>query len=263
LFELFEFDKNEKDRRWIRIRDLMSHRGIDTLVIWAFAGYNSSECANFRYLSNMPTYGNLSYPGYLVFPLEGEPTIIGFAKMPGDNLWIKDIRGKIPAYSTVIIDRLHELHLEKASIGIVSIRKVDGETGFPYATYMSLREGLPEAHFEDAVDQPGRELLAVAFGRYRAVGRFRGPHRFLGHDLPDLDLVVRDVPNQQVLGEGERAVIGASDLVVHVLPRAFFVEEVVGDGHAWLDHAEDLSGSCRRRMAFHARARSASSAREL
>jgi Xaa-Pro aminopeptidase len=152
LFKLFEFEKDERDRRWRRVRDIMRHRGIDALVIWAFAGYNSSECANFRYLSNMPTYGNLSYPGYLVFPLEGEPTIVGFAKMPGEHLWIHDIRGKAPTYSRVIIDRLRELHLEKTRIGIVSVHKVDGETGFPYATYMSLREGLPEAYLEDAVD---------------------------------------------------------------------------------------------------------------
>jgi len=130
----------------------MRKRGIGALIIWGFAGYNSSECANFRYLSNMPTFGNLSYPGYLVFPLEGEPTIIGFAKMPGERLWVHDIRGKSPAYSKVIIDRLRELRLEKASIGIISTKRVDAEAGFPYATYMSLQEGLPEAHFEDAAD---------------------------------------------------------------------------------------------------------------
>ena len=152
LFEIFEFEDDERDKRWQRVRSVMKKRGIDALVVWAFAGYNSSECANFRYLTNVPTYGNLSYPGYLVFPLEGEPTIIGFAKMPGDSLWVHDIRGKSPKFSSVIIDRLHELRLERAGIGIISFQRADAETGFPYATFMSLREGLPEARFEDAVD---------------------------------------------------------------------------------------------------------------
>jgi Xaa-Pro aminopeptidase len=123
------------------------------LVIWGFAGYNSVQCGNFRYLSNMATFGNLSYPGYLVFPLDGEPTIIGYAKMPAaDSLWVQDIRGKIPSYSKAIIDRLHELHLEKAGIGVVSFEGSDAEEGFPYATFSALKEGLPGAAFQDAAE---------------------------------------------------------------------------------------------------------------
>jgi len=152
MFEEFEFGTTERDRRWQIVRNKMKQRDIGALVIWGFAGYNSSECANFRYLTNMATFGNLSFPGYLIFPLEYEPTTIGFAKMPGDGLWVHDIRGKSPSYSKVIIDRLIDLNLHKAKIGIVSTQRVNAETGFPYATYISLREGLPEAHFEDAVD---------------------------------------------------------------------------------------------------------------
>jgi Xaa-Pro aminopeptidase len=153
LFEIFEFGKEERDKRWQQVRNSMRKRGIGALIIWGFAGYNSAECANFRYLSNMATYGNLSYPGYLIFPLEDEPTIIGFAKMPAaDSLWIKDIRGKFPSYSKAIIDRLNELRVEKASIGIISYKGIDAEEGFPYATFMALKEGLPEAQFQDAVD---------------------------------------------------------------------------------------------------------------
>jgi Xaa-Pro aminopeptidase len=153
MLEIFEFGKEERDRRWQRVRDSMRKRGIEVLIIWAIAGYNSAECANFRYLSDMATYGNLSYPGYLVFPLEGEPTIIGFAKMPAaDSLWIKDIRGKHPSYSGAIMARLRELHLEKASIGIISFIGNDAESGFPYATFMALKEGLPGVQFQDATD---------------------------------------------------------------------------------------------------------------
>ncbi len=153
MFEIFEFGKEERDKRWQQVRNNMRKRGISALVIWGFAGYNSAECANFRYLSNMATYGNLSYPGYLIFPLESEPTIIGFAKMPAaDSLWIQDIRGKFPSYSKAIINKLNELRLEKASIGIISFIGNDAESGFPYATFMALKEGLPGAQFQDAAD---------------------------------------------------------------------------------------------------------------
>lgn len=153
MFEIFEFGKEERDSRWQRVRNNMRKRGIGALIIWGFAGYNSAECANFRYLSNMATYGNLSYPGYLVFPLEGEPTIIGFAKMPAaDSLWIKDIRSRHPSFSGAIMARLRELRLNKASLGIVSFIGDDAEEGFPYATFMALKEGLPGAQFQDATD---------------------------------------------------------------------------------------------------------------
>jgi Xaa-Pro aminopeptidase len=153
LLEIFEFDENERDRRWRLVRNAMKQRGIGALVIWGFAGYNSAECANFRYLSNTATYGNLSYPGYLIFPLDGEPTIIGFAKMPAaESLWIKDIRSKFPSYSQAIINRLKELRVEKANISIISYKGIDAEAGFPYATFMALKEGLPGAQFQDAVD---------------------------------------------------------------------------------------------------------------
>jgi Xaa-Pro aminopeptidase len=153
LFEIFEFGKEERDRRWKLVRSVMKQRGINALIIWGFAGYNSAECANFRYLSNMATYGNLSYPGYLIFPLEDEPTIIGFAKMPtAENLWIKDIRSKFPSYSKAIINRLKELHLEKSNIGVISFIGNDAESAFPYATFMALKEGLPAAQFQDTAD---------------------------------------------------------------------------------------------------------------
>jgi Xaa-Pro aminopeptidase len=156
MFEIFELGKDERDRRWQKVREAMGKRGLGALVVWGFAGFDSCESANFVYLSNMPTFGCLALPGYLIFPLEGEPTIVGFAKMPGEALWVNDIRGKFPSYSKVVVDRLKELHLQDANIGIIKISTSgvgsSGETAFPYTTYMSLRENLPRARFEDATD---------------------------------------------------------------------------------------------------------------
>jgi Xaa-Pro dipeptidase len=154
MFKVFELDKKERDRRWQKVRAAMKKNGLEALVVWGFGGFDSSECGNFVYLTNIPSFGCLSLPGYLVFPAEGGPTMIGFAKFPGDKLWVSDIRGKTPTYSQVIIDRLKELRLEKASIGIISTSIVGigstGERAFPYTTYMLLKEKLPEAKFEDA-----------------------------------------------------------------------------------------------------------------
>ena len=156
MFEVFELGKEERDRRWKMVRDSMKQRDLGALVIWGFAGFDSCESANFVYMTDMPTFGCLSLPGYLVFPAEGEPTMVGFAKMPGEKLWVSDIRGKQPSYSKVIIDRLKELHLENSRIGVVSTKVVGigstGERGFPYVTYMALNEDLPNARFEDATD---------------------------------------------------------------------------------------------------------------
>ena len=156
MFEVFELGKDERDRRWKKVRDSMKKRDIGALIIWGFAGFDSCEGANFVYMTNVPTFGCLALPGYLVFPVEGDPTMVGFAKMPGEKLWVNDIRGKQPSYSRVIIDRLKELHLEDAKIGVVNTKVTgigsSGERGFPYITYMTLLENLPEAHFEDATD---------------------------------------------------------------------------------------------------------------
>lgn len=156
MFEVFELGKDERDRRWKNIREAMKKSSIASLIIWGFAGFDSCEGANFVYMTNVPTFGCLALPGYLVFPAEGDPTMVGFAKMPGDKLWVKDIRGKQPSYSKVIIDRLKELHLEDSRIGVVNTKVTSvgssGERGFPYTTYKTLLENLPKAHFEDATD---------------------------------------------------------------------------------------------------------------
>jgi Xaa-Pro aminopeptidase len=156
MFEVYELGKDERDRRWKKVRDSMKKRGIDALVIWGFAGFDSCEGANFVYMTNVPTFGCLALPGYLVFPAEGDPTMIGFAKMPGDKLWVSDIRGKHPSFSQAIIDRLKELHLENAKIGVITTKVIGigstGERGFPYITYKTLLENLPGAQFEDTTD---------------------------------------------------------------------------------------------------------------
>jgi Xaa-Pro dipeptidase len=146
VFEVYELDMKERDRRWKKVRDTMRKQGLDALVIWGFPGGNAAQCANFRYLANILS------DGYLVFPLESEPTIVRFFGKPGELFWVTDIRGGYPGFSKAISERLRESHLGESRIGVVSISGVDGEMGFPYTTLMYLKENLPSAHFEDATD---------------------------------------------------------------------------------------------------------------
>ena len=133
----------EREGRWSRVREVMKKQGFDCLVVWGSNGSFGSFAANMRYLSA------ISDMGYLVFPLEGEPTTFTFEQgLPGP--WVKDNRVGHPKYSKAISQRLRELHLEKARIGIVGISGYLAEMGFPYVAYKSLMDNFPGARFDDA-----------------------------------------------------------------------------------------------------------------
>ncbi|MDP2931117.1 MAG: Xaa-Pro peptidase family protein [Chloroflexota bacterium] len=135
----------ERDRRWKNIRDEMKRRDLACLVVWGSQGYWTGLAANIRYLANILD------EGYLVFPLEGEPTLFTF-EIGLPSPWLKDHRAGQPRYSAAVAKRLRELCLERARIGIVGLSGYLGEMGFPYATYMALVNAFPSAKFEDTTD---------------------------------------------------------------------------------------------------------------
>ncbi len=75
---------DERDRRWKRIRETMEERALECLIVWGSLGFHRSLGANLKYLSNITT------EGYLVFPLESDPTVIGFLKRIDPESWIPD-----------------------------------------------------------------------------------------------------------------------------------------------------------------------------
>ena len=81
----------ERERRWKRIRDAMEKRGLECLIVWGTFGFHRNLAANLKYLSNMTT------EGYLLFPLEGEPTLIIFIGRPESTSWVRDVRVVHPA----------------------------------------------------------------------------------------------------------------------------------------------------------------------
>ncbi len=143
-------DAQERERRWMKIREAMKQRGLGCLVVIGTFGRHRDLCANLRYLSNADP---VTMEGYLVFPLEGEPTMITFmGRARAHPSWIEDHRSGHPTYSKAISERLKELHLENASIGLVPLSGYYGELGFSLATYRSLSNNFPRAKFEDATD---------------------------------------------------------------------------------------------------------------
>ena len=143
---MFTLTLEERDRRWKLIREEMEKRGLECLIVWGCYGRFHHLGANFRYLSN------LAEEGYVVFPLENDPTLSIFLGGYFTEPWIQDVRGGQPKHSKVISERLRELHLEKARIGIVEPSTYDIEVGFPHNTYVALTSNFPDAHFEDATD---------------------------------------------------------------------------------------------------------------
>lgn len=135
----------ERDRRWKNVRESMGKQGLECLIVWGSSGRYRHLNANLRYLANF--HGE----GCIVFPLEGDPTLLSFiGGFP--TPWIADNRTAHPKYSKILSERLKELHLEKAKIGIVEPSRYDFEAGFPHNIYVALAKNFPRAQFEDATD---------------------------------------------------------------------------------------------------------------
>jgi Xaa-Pro dipeptidase len=143
---MFSLTLEERDRRWQKVRGAMEERGLECLILWGSYGRFRHFGANLKYLSNM------SAEGYLVFPLDDEPTLVLFFARPDPTAWVMDARTGHPHYSKVISDRLSELHLGKSRIGFVGLSGYDGEMGFPYAARESIVSAFGGAEFTDATD---------------------------------------------------------------------------------------------------------------
>jgi Xaa-Pro dipeptidase len=138
----------ERDRRWKNVRDAMEKRGLSCLLVWGCFGRYRHYSANLIYLCGMLT------EGFLLFPLEGDPTLFGFAggRHKDESSWVADTRGGHPRYSKTIAVRIREVRAETARIGIPGLSGFDGEVGFPHVPYAALSDSFPGIIFEDATD---------------------------------------------------------------------------------------------------------------
>lgn len=152
---------SERDRRWRRVRELMSQKKVECLLV---AGLKSREQLE-GYLVN-------DYlEGAVVFPLEGDPVCLTWTgtritrrienSLRGVTPWVEDMRVGVtgPAIAAV----LKEKGFERGTIGVVGLEsRAPGESGgyIPYKTWDYILEDLKSATFVD-LSLPFCELVLV------------------------------------------------------------------------------------------------------
>lgn len=146
------FSEAEFARRHEIVRRFMDERGLDCLLITGNNQIWERGWANIRWVSNF--MGTMELDCTCVFPRQGDPmlAILGLnARLP-DRIArsvITDVRGALNT-AGVIVDRIHELGLEKGRIGII--------TPAPYIDishdhHMALTEAFPDAEFPRYSDE--------------------------------------------------------------------------------------------------------------
>ena len=151
------FTPAEGQRRWRRIRAMMSEKGLDCMIIphRAGDGVNLLQYANYVAGGGFFQYGD----GAVVFPLEGDPIIIA-SRFPSP--WISRAKpvvfenGVQVPMGRQIVEAIEELGLERSNIGVVGT--VTGGEGYneftndgliTYSTWAAVIAGLPRADFVD------------------------------------------------------------------------------------------------------------------
>jgi Xaa-Pro dipeptidase len=158
--ELPRLSIEERDRRWAITRAEMRRRGLDCLVLWGWPAMWDFSTANARYLC--PIGGNAEN-NTLIFPLEGEPT--SFVFMPTfveywrrAQDWVDDVRPRRGPWATTAADRLKELGLEGARIGMDGLAgPLDPDGWLPHSVFEGMKTALPAAEFVNIGDM--MELL--------------------------------------------------------------------------------------------------------
>lgn len=141
------FSAAERDRRWSRVRQMMRRDGFDCLI--TPAGDNAEAAADSRYLTQRN--------GYVVFPLDGMPTLIVDRRDPPDpDEWVRDVRvAGDGRWSPPTLDALRDARVQRARIGVGRLidapRNLEGNVNF--TTLDRLQRGLPQARFDSATDQ--------------------------------------------------------------------------------------------------------------
>lgn len=150
------FSLAERDRRWAAVRALMARDGLAALVAPPNPGNSTDWQADARYLSHCGGGADASIG--VVFPLEGDVTVVATSAAerwgPSVQDWVADVREAKRRYGRFMAERLRELGLDRARIGVSGL---EGGTRTPegtimLGTYKALAEALPQAELVDATD---------------------------------------------------------------------------------------------------------------
>lgn len=151
------FSFAERDRRYVRTREMMARLGFDALIAPCNTGHNDAFQADVRYLSQIGGFAN---EACLFFPIEGEPTAWARADSQPATWWramqdwVADVRGSRCNWSENFATSIRERRLEAGRIGVVGIggtpRSADGL--ILHGTLSRLMEWFPNAKFGDATE---------------------------------------------------------------------------------------------------------------
>lgn len=142
------FSDAEFRRRNDLARDLMRREGLLALIIFGNSGINRHNEANVFWLTN---YLDLHH-NYLVFPLDGEPTLLtGLVNhVPNARAIsvIQDTRWGTYEPAKEIVAQLKKLGIGSGRAGLVGINATFG-MGMPYQHFATLKESLPAIEWVD------------------------------------------------------------------------------------------------------------------
>ena len=142
-----QFSDAEYQRRYEALRTKMRERGLDCAIVGGGPNHWSYG-AGMLWLTGHVGWHAMAE--YVVFPLEGEPTLVysmggTHAEAVRQESAIKDVRpSRMGRFGEVMVERIKELGLERGSIGILEIDPRFHDY-LPVNQYNVLREGLPEA----------------------------------------------------------------------------------------------------------------------
>src|SRR5688572_13700920 len=153
--EFTQLPAAERERRWKHIREEMSRRGVDCLLLNGNSGRWNEMNANIRYVCD---YADpLSGTCYALFPGSGEGTLVTQMTLKRSATrmsWFKDIRsaatGSLPQ---IVEERLTGLNLAGGTLGLVGmIFRQDENIGLPWNLLEAIRKRLPRLRIVDVTD---------------------------------------------------------------------------------------------------------------
>lgn len=153
--EFIELPEAERERRWKQLREEMSRRGVDCLLLNGNSGRWNEMNANIRYVCD---YADpLSGTCYALFPAAGDGTLITQMTLKRSATrmsWLKDIRsaatGRVPQ---IVEERLTALNLAGGTLGLVGmIFRDDENIGLPWNLLEAIKKRLPKLKIVDVTD---------------------------------------------------------------------------------------------------------------
>jgi Xaa-Pro dipeptidase len=152
----------ERDRRYKIVRAEMAKRGLDVLLAPANTGRWEQLQGDSRYLT---TIGGFATEVFTVFPREGDVTAFIFNRaawwQKAQN-WVTDVRDGRNRWGQNAIERINELGLQKATIGVSGLAGLfrAPEGIIPYSSIKAIQDAFPQAKLVNATEMM-QEIRAI------------------------------------------------------------------------------------------------------